>query len=184
MPINEQQIIIACQQGDWSNFDELYNIYINKIYKFIYLKTLHKEVAEDLTSQVFLKVVEKVNNFQASSNFSAWIYTLARNTVIDFYRSKKIEFNVDECWNITDNIDLPQNIDNRQQLQQVQQYLQKIPQKHREIIVMRVWGGMSFEEIAQITNKSEGGVKMSFYRLLRNIKKEVLLILFVCLVQF
>ncbi|MDD3190126.1 MAG: RNA polymerase sigma factor [Candidatus Pacebacteria bacterium] len=175
MGFDEKKIIRKCQKGDWSEFGVLYDFYVEKIYRFVFFKTMHKETAEDLTSRTFLKVVEKIGSFDADTSFSSWLYAIARNGVIDHYRKKKEEVDIDDFWDICLNEDIDKKIDDRNRLQKVGQYLNRLKPEQREIILMRVWGGMSFREIAEATGRSEGGLKMFFSRFVRGAKREDIL---------
>lgn len=75
MSYDESEIITACKAGDTMPFSELYDQYIEKIYRFIYYKTHHKEIAEDITSVTFMKALERLNTFDPSkAQFSTWLY--------------------------------------------------------------------------------------------------------------
>ena len=94
MENDEFAIVQSCQKGSVEDFGRLYDLYIKKIYNFIYYKTHHQETAEDLVSIVFTKALKKINTFDNSGTFSAWLYRIARNTVIDHYRTKKLDYNI------------------------------------------------------------------------------------------
>ncbi|MEK9181005.1 MAG: sigma factor [Patescibacteria group bacterium] len=80
MENSESELIIACQKGELENFGQLYDQYIDKIYRFIYYRTRHKETAEDLTAQTFQKALEGVCGYNAGrGRFSSWLYQIARN---------------------------------------------------------------------------------------------------------
>ena len=88
--MNENEIIIQCKNGNLKNFSLLFDEYKDKIYRFIYFKTQHKETAEDLLSQTFIKALEHINQINIKKgSFKNWIYTIARNNVTDFYRKYK-----------------------------------------------------------------------------------------------
>jgi len=165
------------RSGDQEAFANLYNIYIKKIYDFIYYKTLHQDVAEDLTSQVFLKALKNISKFK-SNNFSAWIYTIARNTVIDYYRSSKNVKNIDDCWDLASSDDLTDELDNNLKIAQVREALAELPVADRELLIMRLWLDLPFKEIALILGKSDSAVKMSFKRVLGRLKKKLPVALF------
>ena len=90
-------LIKQYQGGNFDSFARLYDKYIDQIYRFIYLKTSNKESSEDLTSEVFMKAMRWLEKVQAKLNFNfkSWLYTVARNTVIDFYRNEEILSEVD-----------------------------------------------------------------------------------------
>ncbi len=140
MEISESQIIGRIQNGNLEEFGKLYDLYIKKIYDFIYYKTGHKQTAEDLTSQTFFKALKSINTFKISkieketgeknnkilrdTNFSAWLYRIARNTVIDHHRTKKETKNLDELTDIFFEKDIDYDIDIQQKLEQVKKYLE------------------------------------------------------------
>src|SRR3990167_9293693 len=79
---DESSYVTKCQAGDTVAFGVLYDYYIDKIYRFVYYKTFVKEVAEDITSDVFHKALVKINSFDSSKGvFSAWLYRIARNAL-------------------------------------------------------------------------------------------------------
>ena len=99
MDSKEQKLIKDCLGGDLKKFGGLYELYIDKIYKFIYFKTHHKETAEDLVSQTFFKALENIKGFDPSKGkFSSWLYRIARNCVIDYYRTKKAKIDIYDTW--------------------------------------------------------------------------------------
>ncbi len=78
------------QEGITADFGELYDRYAEPLYRFVYYKVFSKEIAEDLVSDVFHKALKQLHSFNPTKgNFSQWIYTIARNTVIDHYRTHK-----------------------------------------------------------------------------------------------
>ena len=79
------------------NLEEIYRKYFSSIYNFFFYQLLHKENAEDLTAQTFLKAVEKLDTYdRKKGSISTWLWKIAQNTLIDFYRSKKCEISLDE----------------------------------------------------------------------------------------
>ncbi|MDD5071297.1 MAG: RNA polymerase sigma factor [Patescibacteria group bacterium] len=182
MEINEEKIIIKCQAGDLADFGCLYDKYIKKIYDFVYYKTLHKETAEDLTSKTFFKALENINNYSSTKgSFSSWLYKIARNTVIDNYRTEKKTIDITEIWDLKSDEDIEKDAGNRQQLEEIKKYLDKLKPEQKEIVIMRIWDGLSYREIAAITGKSEAGCKMMFSRTIAILRKEMPLALFILL---
>lgn len=170
----EIEIINKCQAGDTEAFGRLYDKYIKKIYDFVYYKTHHPETAEDLVSQVFMKALRKITDFKINQGtFQAWIYRIARNTVIDHYRTSKIADNIEDIWDLAGNDDTERDIDTRNKLKEVEAYLTKLKPEQRDIIIMRVWQGMSYQEIALVLAKTEAGCKMVYSRAIRRLRDEV-----------
>lgn len=181
----DHEIIKLCQKGQLEEFGKLYDIYIKKIYDFIYFKTTHKETAEDLTSLTFTKALQNISKFnQNQGTFSAWLFRIARNTVIDHYRTKKQNSNIDDIWDLAEDNDIERDLDTKMQLDKIKIFLEKLTSEQRELVIMRVWQGMSYKEIAGITGKTEASCKMSFSRTIAKIRQEagvtaLLLLLFI-----
>ncbi|MBI5531051.1 MAG: sigma-70 family RNA polymerase sigma factor [Candidatus Doudnabacteria bacterium] len=173
METNLAQIIAECQAGQLEQFAVLYDAYVRKIYDFIFYRTMHKETAEDLTSLTFTKALERINTYQANKgSFSAWLYQIARNTLIDNYKNHKPTAAVEELENFASGENLEQQTEARLNLEKVKNFLQTLDEEKREIVTMRVWDGLSYKEIGDILGKSESSCKMSFLRIMEKLNKE------------
>ena len=169
---HDNKIIERIRNGDTESFTFLYDAYVRKIYDFIFFRTFHKETAEDLTSQVFIKALEKFSSFNSSKgSFSTWLYAIARNTVIDNSRTGKSFEDISEYENLTSGENISEIADNTLKIEKVGQLLQKLPEDIREIVVMRAWDGLSYKEISQILQKNEGSIKMAFFRASEKLKQ-------------
>ncbi len=165
--------VSKCQKGDTAAFGVLYDRYIDKIYRFIYYKTFVKEVAEDLTSDVFHKALTKINSFdQRKGVFSAWLYRIARNSVIDHYRSHKSDVPLEDVFEVGVDERTPETLDAISELKKVSAYLETLNAKQREIITLRVWEELSYKEIAAMVGGSEDSVKMAFSRGIRELREK------------
>lgn len=180
MKEKEIESIKACQSGDLSKFSYLYDTYIDKVYQFVYYRVQHKETAEDITSRVFMKSLDKIKSFKIDKGtFQAWIYQIARNSVIDHYRTAKNDIDITNIWDLASDEDVSRDIDVKDKLSQVDQYLSELKSEQREILIMRVWQGMSHKEIAQVLDKSEASCKMIFSRTINKLREEMPLALFI-----
>lgn len=162
-----------CQEGDTEAFGVLYDRYIDKIYRFVFYKTFVKEVAEDITSDVFHKALQKINSYEVDKGvFSAWIYRIARNNVIDYYRSQKGDVPLEDVFDVGFDERTPESLDAIAALDKVQEYLKTLNAKQREIITLRVWEELSYREIAEIVGGTEDSVKMAFSRSIRELREK------------
>lgn len=176
--MTDNELVALAQAGDNKAFSQLYDAYIRKIYNFVYYKTLNKEVAEDIVSSVFLKAWRSLATYN-ENNFSAWLYTIARNTVIDYYRQKKDHKDIDDCWDLASLDDFESRIDKHLNIEQIKKSLTKLKSIERDIIIMRFWLDLPYAEIAIRLDKSEGAIKMALARALKKIKGDVLFIAFI-----
>ncbi|MBU1146499.1 RNA polymerase sigma factor [Patescibacteria group bacterium] len=166
-------------------FGKLYDIYVDQIYRFIYFKVGRKEEAEDLTGDVFLKTWQYINEMgsEVIDNLRAFLYQTARNTVIDFYRSRdQKEFVALPQENDEEKLpveiidvkqDLVEKIELASDLEEVKKALQKIREEYREVIILRFVEEMSITETAEILGKSEGAVRVLVHRAVAALRGEV-----------
>ncbi len=152
---------------------ELYDQYARRIYSFVYYKVMHKETAEDLTSQIFLKAIEHYSNYEASKGaVSTWLFSIARNAVTDHYRRYKIEASIEDAWDIGFDERLPEKTDALMKNERLRTAMQKLSAKEREILTLRFWKGLSFREISEITGQKESAIKMSCGRSIKKLKAD------------
>lgn len=175
--MDEAQIIRQCQNGDWSNFHELYACYIDRIYRFMYHRVSHKETAEDLTSAVFVKLVDNIGKYKEDNGyFPAWLFTIARNLLIDHYRVHKATIGLEEIPDIPTQNNVENELDKTIDLGEIRSKLPILPQLQREILTLRVWDELSHKEIGEILNISEANSKVAFSRAIVRLKKEISLV--------
>ena len=155
-------------------FEAQYDAYVRKIYKYVYYRTQHRETAEDLTSQVFLKAFDKLAGFDESrGTFSAWIYGIARNALTDHYRASRDTVDIDDVWDLHSDEDIVRDVEARERVEKLRPYLQALPKDQRELIILRLWDGLSYAEIAEVTGRSEAACKMAFSRTVARLRKDV-----------
>ncbi len=155
-------------------FEAHYDAYVRKIYKYVYYRTQHRETAEDLTSQIFLKAFDKLDGFDESrGTFSAWIYGIARNALADHYRASRETIDIDDVWDLRSDEDVARDAEARERVEALRPYLQALPKDQRELVFLRLWDGLSYKEIAELTGRSEAACKMAFSRTLSRLRKEV-----------
>ncbi len=186
MADTETQIIAQIQRGNTDQFVLLYDSYVEKIYKFIFFRTLHRELAEDITSQAFIRALEKISTFSPDKGtFQAWLYQIARNIMIDEYRKQKPTDNIDEHEHLPSSENVEANVDKGMNIAKLKQLLRQLPEDAQELVTMRMWNELSYSEISQITGKTEGSLKMQFSRIIDKLQASAhLLILLLLLTRW
>ena len=173
--MNEKEIISLWQKWDLTYFWELYEKYVDEIYKFIYLKTYDTDLSQDITSQVFFKVMDKIKLFKNDndSNFRAWIYKIAYNLVIDNYKNTKEDISIDDTIEAIYKENFADNLDNKEKLKKIFTYFDTLNPKHKEVLILRIWDDLSFKEISVITKMTESNCKKIVSRTLQNIPPDL-----------
>src|SRR6187551_1966100 len=125
-------------------FEAQYDAYVRKIYKYVYYRTQHRETAEDLTSLVFLKALDKLAGFDESrGTFSAWIYGIARNALTDHYRAARDTIDIDDVWDLKSDEDVLRDVEARERVGKRQPFIKALPKEQRELLILRLWDGLS-----------------------------------------
>jgi len=158
-------------------YGKLYDLYIEKIYRFVYFKISHRQEAEDLTSEIFLKtwnylIEERSRNVRS---FSGLIYSIARNNVIDWYRkkAKTQECGLDELINtkLDDKADLEIATSIKQESNQILKLIKGLKQDYREVIFLRLVEELPIADIAQITGKNKTAVRVTLHRAVKKLQE-------------
>jgi RNA polymerase sigma-70 factor, ECF subfamily len=175
--VKEKDLILVKKAltGDKKAFARLYQQYFEPIYRFCFYKTSKKKAAEDLTQDVFLKVLESLQNFKAESSFKNWIYGIAKNTVMDYYR-KHYEINkiALEEWHWIEYLVLSdkerEKALNKKQ-KKVKSILKALKPKYKKVLNLRFLKGYTIKEVAKELNLTQGNVKVIQYRAIKKLKK-------------
>ena len=139
--------------------EQVYPEYSGKVMSYIRARIRSSADAEDLHSEVFEKVIRKIDGFDPSkASLSTWIFTITRNTVIDHFRRIKPNEELDE--NLSDNTEPDEGLLNSETLDELAAALKKLPEQMRDIIVLRYYDGKPLTEIAEMMNLSYGAVKL------------------------
>ena len=163
---------------DKEAFIKAYDLYINDIYRFVFFKINSREEAEDITSLVFLKCWEYIQNntIKDFKTLKALFYKVARNLIIDHYRKKSSQSSIvkEEDISNLDLIDETQNLqtkfENEQDLQIIKDKIFHLKDEYREVIILNYINGLSISEIAQIMDKSKGNIRVLLFRAIKALR--------------
>lgn len=172
--VSEKKIIEKVLGGDANAFEELVLKYEKTVYNLALRMVGDRDDASDMTQEAFIKAYGSLSSFRGDSKFSVWIYRITTNVCLDFLRSKSRKQQVSLTVSDDDEdaqLDIPDpSSDPEQQLikkismQSVEEGLKTLPDKQRQILVMRELGGMSYAEIGAALSLEEGTVKSRIFR--------------------
>jgi len=170
----EKTSLIAPANDDGSAFTEIYNTYFPRIYNYVHYRVADFHAAEDLTSQIFEKLCSSFKYYQSEkAPFSAWLFSIARNTITDHYRSQsRIHFTSIEI--TEDLIDSKPDPAEIVSYNETQQYLLKalasLNQREQDIIALKFWSGLSNRDIAKLIGISESNTAVILFRAMRRLR--------------
>ncbi|MFA6467005.1 MAG: RNA polymerase sigma factor [Patescibacteria group bacterium] len=152
------------------NFISYYDQFKNKIFVyFLYRVNFNREVAEDLTSEVFLKALKSFEDFDQSRSFQSWIYAIAHNHLVNYYRVANRETQLLEDRYLTKgDID---KVELEYELEAIMKIIKLMDSSDREILLMRFVDQLSNTEIAMLLDKDEGAIRTKISRSLAKLRE-------------
>ncbi|MCY7780305.1 RNA polymerase sigma factor [Bacillus haynesii] len=155
--------------------EEVYKNIQPSVYAFFYIKTLHKETAEDLTQEVFYQAVKGYHTFSGKSTIKTWVFAIAKNVLKKHFRSgaSKAGANTiiqhEEAACLSSEEHLLKTEKERRLLEEIN----RLDETSQEIVTLRIYGELSFKEISMLTGKTENYVRVGFHRAKVKLQQEM-----------
>ena len=170
-------LLTLAQQGDGEAFGQIYDAYVGQVYRYLYYRVGSQPLAEDLTSETFLRALRRIDSFTwQGRDICAWFITIARNLVTDHYKSSRFRLEVStadmlDADRADDGIEqeVLDNLDNQALLAAVRQ----LKPEQQECVVLRFLQGLSVAETAAVMGRSDGAIKQLQLRAVRALAKLV-----------
>ncbi|MEK5441265.1 MULTISPECIES: RNA polymerase sigma factor [unclassified Fredinandcohnia] len=155
--------------------EELYKEIQPRIYAFFFIKTSSKEIAEDLTQEVFYEAIKSMHSFSQQSSIQTWLFSIARNRLLKHYRSKKYKNQLNEMLKkeTGESITPEQEVLKNEAKQNLIEYLNQLDELSKEVVTLRIYGELSFKEIGSLLGKSENFARVTFHRAKLKLQKEM-----------
>lgn len=167
-PTMTDEQLVATLRRDSQAFDELYRRYAERILKFVRFRVPTLQEAEDITSQVFIRVLEAHWSFSARYKFSTWIFTITKRLIIDHYRKQKPVIDLEHFDELASNINIEHELSTSQELEAA---LRQLTDVERTMLTMHVVDGLKYREIALAFGVSTAAIKKRFERLKSRFSK-------------
>ena len=145
------------------DFDNIYEEYFDRIYYKVLSVVKNDDDAEDICQETFISVYKNLSKFREESNIYTWIYRIAINKTYDFFKKRKLEFEIND-----DVLSLPEDV-NFDTKVILEEKLKLISDKEREIVVLKDIYGYKLKEIAEIKNMNLSTVKSVYYKALKDM---------------
>jgi RNA polymerase sigma-70 factor (ECF subfamily) len=170
----EEDQIADLAQENVTRFETLFEHYFDRVFHYVFSRTNNRQVAEDLTSQTFLKILEALPRYKNRRPLAAWVFTIARNTLISHYRFtfRHPTQSLEEAGVIASN-PIPLLGGNSKDVDRyidLENAINQLSVKDRELLHLKYAAGLSIEEIGDLLGKSPEAIKMAVHRLLRKLE--------------
>lgn len=171
--IEEEILLLKIRRGDQAAFAEVYDRYVDALYRFVSFRVRTPELAQDITSELFLRVWQHLTNGETKvDNLRAYLYQVARNLIADHYRGQ------DELLGLDDMVAAPEHsssghaqLERRIALADVERALTRLRPDWQELVLLAHVEGMKPQEIAIIIGKSRGSTRVMLHRAMTELKR-------------
>ena len=171
--INDDQLMIEVKNGNMDSLIPLFDKYQVRIYNFFLRYTHDKEASEDLTQNVFSRIISYRKSYNEVYSFKTWIYQIARNVHIDHY-SKNQHFASDYVQaedTVSESRDAIEEMEKQEKEQTLKDALGFLSMDYREIIELSRFQDLKYEDISKITGNSVGAVRVKVHRAIKKLKE-------------
>ena len=155
------------------NMEEIYKEYFETVKKYLFCLTHNNDIAEELTQETFYKAVKNIHTFKDDCKISVWLCKIAKNTWLDsIKKNKNIKDMADnEIFEIESLETTDETVISNQGKLELYKKIQKLDEKTRDVIYLRITGDLNFKEIGDIFNKTENWARITFYRGKQKLKE-------------
>jgi RNA polymerase sigma-70 factor (ECF subfamily) len=171
---SEALLIQEAIAGNKEAFGRLYDLFAGQIFRYLYFRIGERSAAKDMTGDVFLKAWEKLPEFGRNGrglNFRAWLYRIARNLVIDHYRTKKTEVSIEPFSDQLSGLPSAHRlVEQAERDQALVRALEGLDDVTKQVIILRFYTGLSSNEVAHVMDLSEGNIRIIQYRGLKKMR--------------
>jgi RNA polymerase sigma-70 factor, ECF subfamily len=172
---SEEALLASAAAFDEKALGELYDRYESRIYSYIFRRTGDATLAEDLTAQVFLKMLEAIRSSKAwHSSFSGWLYRIAHNAVIDYYRQRdrQQQVQLEDAVSVVASDHNPVVIaETNMDANRLRAAIARLTEEQADVIGLRFLEGYSISEVAIMMDKTEGSIKALQYRAVATLRQ-------------
>jgi RNA polymerase sigma-70 factor (ECF subfamily) len=159
--------------GDVDAFGVLYNTFVNRIFRYVFFHVNDKMKAEDITQEVFIKSWQAIRTCRGKEDtFSAWLYRIAHNHIVDTLRKSKQEISL-EIIDPVGNTDTETEVEKSLEWQKVISALKTLPEPQRQLIILKFLEGAENDEIGDIMGKRQGAIRALQMRALDNLRQKL-----------
>ncbi len=169
----DEACLVETARRDGQALAALYRRWVGPVYRYLHQWVGNAADAEDLTSQVFIEMLERLASYQERGNFAAWLFTIARRKAIAQYRRQQHHLLLDEDRNRDVREEDPlEGVERRAALERVAGLIAKLEDEQQELLRLRFAASLTYGEIAILLGRSEASVKMAIHRLLHKLHTE------------
>jgi RNA polymerase sigma-70 factor (ECF subfamily) len=168
--MTDELLMEAVKNGDLQQASLLFDRYHKRLFNFLAQMTRDRMAAEDLTQNVFLRMLKYRNSYRPGAKFQSWIFQMARNVFVDHYQESKSKSGIVRMENLPDKMD-ERNEDVEQQERVLQLSMNRLSDEQRELLVLTRFQHMKYEEVAEIMDTTVANIKVKVHRAINKLRE-------------
>jgi RNA polymerase sigma-70 factor, ECF subfamily len=176
-PSQEEAQLIEAARQDPQAFGSLYELYVERIYAYIYHRVGNVQDAEDLTARTFYRALDSMAGYEdRGAPFAAWLFRIAHNLVANWYRdrSRRRFLSLDKLWGHSEESDTPhQQVEQEETRAALWSAISRLPEERRNLLLFKFGSQLSNLEIGEMMNKSESAIKSLYFRTLAALRSDL-----------
>lgn len=155
-----------------TEIEEIYKDYFEDVYLFVYSLAKDKQIAEDITSDTFLKAIKSVDNFKGNCDIRVWLCQIAKNSYISYLRKNKKVVNLDPVYEVKDDLDVEKLTHSSEETKKIHDSINNLSEPYKKVFSLRVFSELSFNQIADLFGKTANWACVTFHRAKNKIREE------------
>lgn len=153
------------------NIEEIYKMHSNTVYKYLFCLTDNEDLSEELTQETFAIAVKEINKFKGECKVSVWLCQIAKHLWYKELKKKKTNIPIQEIENLQETKTVEDIVFEKEDKIKLFKNIQKLDEKSRELIYLRMIGNLDFTEIGEILGKTANWARVNFYRAKQKIRE-------------
>ena len=145
-------------------FDEIYRLYVGDVYRFLLKLSGDENLAEELTQETMFRAFRYIDSFDGSCKITVWLCQIGKNCFYDYCRKNKNEYFSEDTELIPDKNDIELNFEDKETARKIHRVIHDLEEPYKEVFTLRVFGELSYRDIADIFGKSENWARVIYYR--------------------
>lgn len=156
-----------------TTFEEVYELYFKDVYLFVYSLSKNKEIAEDITSETFLKALNSLDTYRGESDVKVWLFQIAKNSYFSYLRKYQKVTALETISEIEDTLNIEKIVSSADESMTIHKVLHELPEPYKEVFTLRIFGNLSFKQIGEVFGKTDNWACVTFYRAKQKIRDEM-----------
>lgn len=170
LEITDEQLMTRVKNGQLDQLNSLFDRYSKRLYGYFLKSTLSKDESDDLTQELFIRVMKYRKSYKDGQPFEIWVFQIARNMVKDHYRKMKVNSDYFNPTGVMPDVIEESSSGQWEREEQLYRAMKRLPDEKRELLVLSKFDGMKYEQIATLRKTTVANIKVQVHRTLKELK--------------